>query len=394
MSEWKESKLGDVAYLVKDTCKPKPGEHLPYIGLEHIQEQGLRLLSIGDSDSVTSQKLRFKSNDVLFGKLRPYFRKVVKPSFYGVCSTDIWVIRALEGNDQNFLFYFFANQEFVDTANSGDSGTRMPRADWNFVKYTLWPIPLLPEQRAIAGVLSSLDDKIDLLHRQNKTLEGMAKTLWKKMFVDEAKEDWKEIKLNSVIGIISGYNHSINEIRDFGDYLLSMGSIIKTYGIDLNATRFINSKNINSKYLCKTGDIIITTRDITQDAELLGSPGIIPKYLNTKNIYVGSNLYKLEIKENRLNKNLLYWLLRSELYRSFVKEVASGTSVLMLKKSDLMNFTFKLPPTNILIQCENAINEVQEKLENNFTQIRTLALLRDALLPKLMSGEVRVQHER
>jgi len=196
--EWKECKLSEVARLVKDTYKPKTGDHLPYIGLEHIQEQGLRLLSVGDSDSVTSQKFRFKCNDVLFGKLRPYFRKVVKPSFSGVCSTDIWVVRVLEGNDQNFIFYFFANQEFVDTANSGDSGTRMPRADWQFVKDTIWQFPQLPEQRAIAGVLSSLDDKTDLLHRQNKTLEGMAEALFRWFFVNGRKTEWKECTVNEL----------------------------------------------------------------------------------------------------------------------------------------------------------------------------------------------------
>ena len=125
MSIWKECKLGNIAYLVKDTYTPKAGEHLPYIGLEHIQEQKLRLLSIGDSDSVTSQKFRFKSNDILFGKLRPYFRKVVKPNFEGMFYRHMGC-KTLEGNDQNFIFYFFANKVFVDTANSGDSGRRIP----------------------------------------------------------------------------------------------------------------------------------------------------------------------------------------------------------------------------------------------------------------------------
>jgi type I restriction enzyme S subunit len=72
MNNWKECKLGDVAILIKDTYKPKKDDHLPYIGLEHIQENGLRLIKVGDSDSVTSQKFHFKENDILFGKLRPY----------------------------------------------------------------------------------------------------------------------------------------------------------------------------------------------------------------------------------------------------------------------------------------------------------------------------------
>mgnify|MGYP001247305559 FL=1 len=134
MQKWKEYKLDQIAHLVKDTFKPNAEESLPYIGLEHIEEQQLRLNSIGHSSEVISNKFYFQPNDVLFGKLRPYFRKVVQPKFKGVCSTDIWVLRAKQGFDQDFLYYFVANKDFVDLSNNADTGTRMPRADWDFMK--------------------------------------------------------------------------------------------------------------------------------------------------------------------------------------------------------------------------------------------------------------------
>ena len=91
MSEWKKYKLVDITEPVKDTYTPNSSDDLNYIGLEHIEQETLRLNSIGKSGDVTSNKFLFKSNDVLFGKLRVYFRKVVKPQFDGICSTDIWV---------------------------------------------------------------------------------------------------------------------------------------------------------------------------------------------------------------------------------------------------------------------------------------------------------------
>lgn len=112
MSEWEEYKISDIATLVQNSWKVGD-KKLPYIGLEHIKEAKLRLNSIGSSDDVTSNKYRFSANNILFGKLRPYFRKVIKPNFDGICSTDIWVIRATEKSDINFLFYFFANQELI-----------------------------------------------------------------------------------------------------------------------------------------------------------------------------------------------------------------------------------------------------------------------------------------
>ena len=122
MSSWRKLKLGDIAKLSKTTWKVGD-ELMPYIGLEHIEESKLRLNSIGSSENVASNKFRFQAGDTLFGKLRPYFRKVIKPNFDGVCSTDIWVLNPQKGIDKDFLFYFFANQELVDISYSASSGT-------------------------------------------------------------------------------------------------------------------------------------------------------------------------------------------------------------------------------------------------------------------------------
>jgi type I restriction enzyme S subunit len=110
MPPWKKVKLGDAAEIIKDTYQPSIYDELDYIGLEHIEQQSLRLNSIGKSSSVTSGKFKFQEGDILFGKLRPYFRKVVIPDFSGVCSTDIWVVRARKEYDQKFLFYLLASE--------------------------------------------------------------------------------------------------------------------------------------------------------------------------------------------------------------------------------------------------------------------------------------------
>ena len=122
MSVWQELTLGEITEPVKNTYLPKNDEQLAYIGLEHIEQETLRLTGVGQSSDVTSNKFKFEVNDVLFGKLRPYFRKVYKPKFSGICSTDIWVFRAKKGFVQDFLFYFLASWDFVDTANSGEGG--------------------------------------------------------------------------------------------------------------------------------------------------------------------------------------------------------------------------------------------------------------------------------
>ena len=181
---WPTVTLGDCAALVRETISPSDGEDVPYIGLEHIGENTLSLLRHGTASDVTSMKACFHSGDILFGKLRPYFRKVVRAPFDGICSTDIWVVRAKEKVDQGFLYYCMASQPFVDFATLGSEGTRMPRAKWEYVSRYEILLPPIPEQRAIAHVLGTLDEKIERNRRMNETLETMARALFKSWFID------------------------------------------------------------------------------------------------------------------------------------------------------------------------------------------------------------------
>ena len=91
---WEVKSISQVAEPIKEVFLPNNKITIPYIGLEHINQQTLSINSIGNSKEIQSQKYIFKKGDILFGKLRPYFRKVYKPNFNGVCSTDILVIRA------------------------------------------------------------------------------------------------------------------------------------------------------------------------------------------------------------------------------------------------------------------------------------------------------------
>ncbi len=181
-SEW--IKFQEAAKLFRQGVIPEEVGDVPYIGLEHIEEGTLRLAGIGNAKNVTSTKFRFNSGDILFGKLRPYFRKVIRPNFGGICSTDIWVVRAKKGIDQGYLYYWMASKDFVNFATQGSEGTKMPRAKWEHVGRFELPRLEESEQRAIAHILGSLDDKIELNRRMNQTLEAMARAIFKSWFVD------------------------------------------------------------------------------------------------------------------------------------------------------------------------------------------------------------------
>jgi len=128
----------------------------PYLGLEHFGTDGSGIMDRGDAGTVDSNKSRFRAGDVLYGKLRPYFRKVDRPGFDGVCSTEIWVIRPTHGWGAASLHAIVARPEFTEFAMAGNTGTRMPRANWAHV--ATMPVPVPPEhaRRPLEHQLDSL----------------------------------------------------------------------------------------------------------------------------------------------------------------------------------------------------------------------------------------------
>lgn len=110
-----------------------------YLGLEHFGTGGVGLTTRGTTEGITSQSQRFDPGDVLYGKLRPYFQKVARPGFGGVCSGEIWVLRAVEGYPQAALHAVVHNKRFSEIATAGSGGTKMPRADWRHMAE--FPVP-------------------------------------------------------------------------------------------------------------------------------------------------------------------------------------------------------------------------------------------------------------
>jgi Restriction endonuclease S subunits len=354
-----------MAEIIKKTYLPNNKENLKYIGLEHIEEGKLRLNSIGISSEVKSTKYLFKAGDILFGKLRPYFRKVVKVNFDGVCSTDIWVIVAKQGVDQSYLFYFLANWDFINLATYGEGGTRMPRADWNFLKQIEFPLPPLPEQKAIADVLSGIDDKIELLHRQNKTLEEMAMTLFRQWFIEPTKdglpEGWEEVSLGEFFPVITGKK-------------------------DAN---FATDNGLYPFFTCSQKPLKAPSYSFDGNAILLAGNGDfnIKRYRGKFEAY--QRTYVL-IPYNPEYFNFLYLLMK--FYLDDITGSYKGSVINYITKDMIEDFKFSLPKDRTsIIDKLLYFDSIYEKVDANTSQIQTLEKLRDTLLPKLMSGEIRVK---
>jgi type I restriction enzyme S subunit len=127
---WVTATLGDVAMLVKDKVEPSQVPDTPYVGLEHVEAHSMRLLGCGQGSDVRSTKNRFAAGDVLYGKLRPYLNKVVRPDFDGICSTDFLVFRESPELDAGYLAYFLNQLAIASQAHHLSSGMELPRVSW------------------------------------------------------------------------------------------------------------------------------------------------------------------------------------------------------------------------------------------------------------------------
>ena len=169
--KWEVKRFADVAFPRRDRVDPRStGVHEFCVELEHIESASGVLLGSTSTGDQSSLKSVFRTGDVLFGKLRAYLRKYWLATCSGVCSTEIWVFVPYDRLiTTDYLFQLVKTDLFIEAASNA-YGTHMPRSDWNVVKNYELQLPPLPEQSAIAEVLSDMDAELAALEqRRDKT---------------------------------------------------------------------------------------------------------------------------------------------------------------------------------------------------------------------------------
>ncbi|WP_296618964.1 restriction endonuclease subunit S [Marivirga sp.] len=375
MSEWKEIKLEEVLKFGNGKVKPNQEGKIPIYG-------GNGILGYGDD-------FNYDGETIIIGRVGAYCGSV----YYE--NNPIWVsdnaLSAKPKNDNNakFLYYFLKHINLNQHAG-GSSHPLVTQTLLNSLEFETCVNPI--EQDAIASVLSSLDDKIDLLHRQNQTLEKMAETLFRQWFVEEVKEDWKDKKLGDFISIKHGFAFKGTYITSEPTNLILVtpGNFKIGGGFKFEKFKYYTSQDFPKNYIFHSGDLIVTMTDLSVDGNTLGYPAFVPENHASELYLHNQRVGKVEYR-NELGKNFIYQLMRTEDYQWFVLSGASGTAIRHTSPTSICNYSFRIPPKSKIIEFELFANSLEEKKKMNQIQIRTLSTLRDTLLPKLMSGEVRVE---
>lgn len=277
--------------------------------------------------------------------------------------------------DSDFIYWLMRTYDYHWFIVGGASGTSiMHTSPSRIVEYS-FNCPPLPEQKAIASVLSSLDDKIDLLHRQNKTLEAMAETLFRQWFVENPIDNWEEKPLSYIANFLNGLACQKYPPKNEIEKLPVLKIRELSNGIS-EASDWATS-NVNTDYIVELGDVIFAW-----------SASLMVKIWDGERCVLNQHLFKVT-SEKYPKWFYLRWCKR-HLDEFIAISASHATTMGHIKRSDLDNAMVLIPSDKELNVMTEIMEPIIEKKITNYQQLSVLKKLRDTLLPKLMSGEVRV----
>ncbi len=259
--------------------------------------------------------------------------------------------------DPLYLFAALRSDEVqVQIKNLDVSGVipHLKKSDFNKL---MIPYPEKGIQKSIGEIYYNLSKKIDLLHRQNATLEKLAETLFRQWFVEEAKEEWQDGKLGDLIVVKYGKDHkklSDGDIPAFGS-----GGLMRKV----------------NKALYEKESVLIPRKGTLNNVMYIDEP-----------FWTVDTMFYSEMKRPNLAKFIYHFLKAQDLASMNV-----GSAVPSMTTELLNNMVVSIPPNHVFEKYEKSVSQLYIKKKTNKTQILTLTTMRDILLPKLMSGEARVK---
>lgn len=282
--------------------------------------------------------------------------------------------------DPYFLYYAFQTEAVQEQIHSAGMGSVVEHVRVPDAKKFKINTPPLPEQKAIASVLSSLDDKIDLLHRQNKTLEAMAETLFRQWFIED--ETLAEVVVSELIEF--NPKRSLSKGTD-AIYLEMAGLSTQSF----NATGYYRREFSSGTKFVQQDTLLARITPCLEN----GKAGYVT-FLNDNEVGWGSTEYIVMRPKAGIHPLMAYVLCRNQDFKDYAESCMEGSSGRQRVNVDhLKEFTIGKPDDEVVKQFNDYLQSIESKLMYNSKQIQTLENLRDTLLPKLMSGEVRVQYQ-
>ena len=403
--EWKEVRLGDVVEIVNGFAfksKAFTLEGIPVIKIKNIKAGKVILndLDYISTSDINPKYTKIRSSDILItmtgnrmdGSPETWVGKVSlfrhQGDFY--LNQRVSALRLIDDTvDNNFLSYYLSSwqSQLYFALNSNSSGGQANITPAVVQEYRLM-VPELETQRSIASILSSLDRKIELNNKINADLEEMAQAIFKNWFVDfepfkdgrfvdselgMIPEGWKVGSPYEYAKVVYGAPYKSAKFNDNGEGL----PLIRIRDLKDCNPQFYTPEILPQTEYVNMGDIVAG-----MDAEF------VPHIWKGNTGLLNQRVCKLMPQQTSISNLFVLYLMKPEL--EFVQSYKTGTTVSHLGKADIDKFVVVLPPLEVVEECSKILDSILQRIKNISAESRTLSLLRDTLLPRLMSGEIEV----
>ena len=405
----------------------------PVIAVQHIGENSLRQGEyplVDDDNTARLSRYKVRENDILFGRKGAVDRRaLIRPHESGwLQGSDCIRLRFNKTIDARYISYILGTNAYKQWIVRHAHGATMPSLNQEILGLIPLPLPPLPEQKRIAHILGTLDDKIELNRRMNATLEAMARALFKSWFVDfdpvrrntankgkrcsfaespSAEHDalfpaafqdspigpipkgWKVERFDAHITAERGLSYNGAGLRDdrSGLPMHNLNSIYEGGGYKHEGLKYYAGE-YRDKHLVHPGDMIVTNTEQGFDHLLIGHAAIVPACYGKEGIF-SHHIYRVRHKPTSpLTAHYLVQLFNSQRWHYWISGFSNGTTINMLPMDALEMPLLVVPPADLVKKFTSLAEAAHAQVETNLLESRTLATVRDTLLPKLLSGEI------
>ena len=422
--EWKEVRLGDIVEIVNGFAfksKAFTLDGIPVIKIKNIKAGKVILndLDYISTSDINPKYTKIRSSDILItmtgnrmdGSPETWVGKVSlfrhQGDFY--LNQRVSALRLIDDSvDNNFLSYYLSSwqSQLYFALNSNSSGGQANITPAVVNEYRLM-VPELETQRCIASILSSLDRKIELNNKINADLEEMAQAIFKNWFVDfepfkDGKfvdselgmipEGWKVISLNEILDNVSGYSYKGSELQSSNIAMATIKNFERKGGFKTEGYKeIVISKKIKETQFVNMFDVLVAHTDLTQNAEIVGNPAIVLSKGGYEKLIMSMDLTKVISKIDGITNGLLYCILSTSRFKEHALGYVNGTTVLHMSKKAVPEYTCAFPKDiNQIRDLCITLDSIYKRMAVTYEENSRLSLLRDTLLPRLMSGELEI----
>ena len=392
--KWPTSALDSIAILDRQSIHPSEVEAAtPYLGLEHLDgDGGIDCIQTVGSASLKSNKFQFSNRHVLFGKLRPYLRKIVRPEFSGVCSTDIIPILPKEGVSRDYLFYFLRTPDTVNLATSRSSGANLPRLGPKQLASFQIPLPPLAEQKRIAGIL----DAADALRAKRREALAQLDTLLQATFLDMFGDPvtnpmgWEvrslgDLAIEKPNNGVFRRNHEYSESLDSGLPVVWVVELFRGNRIDVSESRRLKATQAEiKKYGLLPGDLLFCRSSLKLDG------------IAYNNVFLGEreealfecHLIRVSPRTDVVNPMFLNLQLRSVPMRALLKSKSKTATMTTIDQKALSSVEVVVPPGGLQSRFAAIVESIEQQKARQRAHLAELDTLFASLQSRAFRGDL------